>query len=921
VKTSMYLNYTSRSLVRGGQRTILAIFCVAVGVMAIVALQLVGLMINDALTSNVRDANGGDISVGAGVAPFKQSDIAFFNTLKSNGTIINFTAIVSTNGSLVSSTTPVSPNSPTAPVLSRSTFSIEAVNPANYPVVTPPTFTTPTNGTVSTLLKNNAVVVTQAFADQYNKKVGDALDVRASSRSIGGRTFHVRIAGIIADAGVFIQANAIMLIAVTDYKSAAPNIPLLYSTVDITTADQAHTDRAVTAIQSRLPLADVTTASDLLRSRQRFVDNLKKFLEIAGLMALLIGGVGIVNTMQVLLSRRRVEIAMLKTTGYRRFDLYLLFGLEAAMLGFAGGVVGASIAIGVSYLIRNFIQQLFGLSIAFTLDPLTIVGGVMIGIATALIFGLLPIVQAANIRPLNVLRELPTARVGNVLLTTALLMVLSVLFCILSIIILSNNVLLGIEAVYGTFIFLAILSVFFGLTLFAISVLPVPERFNVRFLALIVVGVALSVLLYQILPTFGGLLCVVSLLGFAVALLPRSWKASMKMALRNLGRQRARTTTTMLALFVGVFTIGLILVLGQNLSDQINSALAQVVTYNVITVTSSQEAQTLQANLGSITGLNASRHTTFASTAPQAINGRPLQSYLTSNSTRRSAQRAGFFLSGVEGYDVGNNQLPDTSQVRIIAGRNLGLNDAGTKAALVNASLAGSPFYLNVGDTITLAGIDGLSTQTIKIVGMYTPTDLSGFLGPPVLTSTGVVQSLSISGFAQTIFYMKVDPAQANAAVGTITGIVPDAFVFNLSSITGLVDQILNDMVLALTVVASLSLLAGVIIIANAVALAMLERRRELGILKSVGYTSGTILSEVLLENGIVGATSALLAMLLVTLAVNLLGRYVFTLAFSVNGFIVIILIIGSALLAMLTAAIVAWRAVRVRPLEVLRYE
>src|SRR5579863_3613358 len=226
----MYLNYTSRSLVRGGQRTVLAIFCVAVGVMAIVALQLVGLMINNALTSNVRDANGGDISVGAGVAPFKQSDIAFFTTLKSNGTITNFTAIASTNGSLVSSATPVAP---TSPVLSRSTFNIEAVNPANYPVVTPPAFTTPTNGTLSTLLKNNAVVVTQAFSDQYNKKVGDVLDVRASSRTIGGRTLHVQIAGIIADSGVFIQANAIMLIAVNDYKNAAPNIPLLYSTIDI----------------------------------------------------------------------------------------------------------------------------------------------------------------------------------------------------------------------------------------------------------------------------------------------------------------------------------------------------------------------------------------------------------------------------------------------------------------------------------------------------------------------------------------------------------------------------------------------------------------------------------------------------------------------------------------------------------------
>ena len=45
MKASMYLNYPSRSLLRGGQRTLLAIFCVAVGVMAIVAMQLAGYML------------------------------------------------------------------------------------------------------------------------------------------------------------------------------------------------------------------------------------------------------------------------------------------------------------------------------------------------------------------------------------------------------------------------------------------------------------------------------------------------------------------------------------------------------------------------------------------------------------------------------------------------------------------------------------------------------------------------------------------------------------------------------------------------------------------------------------------------------------------------------------------------------------
>ena len=99
MKTSMYFNYTTRSLLRGGQRTVLAVFCVAVGVMAIVALQLVGLMVNNALTSNVRDANGGDVAVTSQTRPFTPDDLSFFNQLKNDGTITNYTAVTSATGS------------------------------------------------------------------------------------------------------------------------------------------------------------------------------------------------------------------------------------------------------------------------------------------------------------------------------------------------------------------------------------------------------------------------------------------------------------------------------------------------------------------------------------------------------------------------------------------------------------------------------------------------------------------------------------------------------------------------------------------------------------------------------------------------------------------------------------------------------
>src|SRR6202043_1418977 len=154
-------------------------------------------------------------------------------------------------------------------------------------------------------------------------------------------------------------------------------------------------------------------------------------------------------------------------------------------------------------------------------------------------------------------------------------------------------------------VFLGLLSLFFTLVVFVISVLPVPERFSIGYLALILGGVVISVLLYIPLPTFGILLFIVSLMGIVIVLVPRSWKSSTKMALRNIGRQRARTTTTLLALFVGVFTIGLILVLGQDLRDKINNALANDLSYNVITIAAGSESNNLQAKLNTVPGLDA----------------------------------------------------------------------------------------------------------------------------------------------------------------------------------------------------------------------------------------------------------------------------------------------------------------------------
>ena len=902
MKASMYFHYASRSLLRGGQRTILAIFCVAVGVMAIVGLQLVGYMLQNSLTTNTRDTNGGDIAISAQSMPFKAGDLAFFDRLKQNGTITNYTAIITANGTL------------NATGASTQEFSLEAVDPNNFPIVSPPTFVTPNNGSVTSLLTDNQVIVTQSFLDTYAKKVGDSFTIYIKTKVGSGESLPVTIAGVVANTGIFAQASSLVLVSSADYQAAAPNSPITYSAVDVTTADQAHTDTAVKAINQQFPFAATQTVADALKAQQSSIDMINKFLEIAGLLALLIGGVGIVNTMQVLLSRRKTEIAMLKTTGYRRVDLSLLFGLEAGLLGLIGGVVGAAAAIGVSYVVRGLMQNL-GIAVPFLLNPWTVAGGVAIGLVTALIFGLMPIVQAANIRPLNVIRELSEGRgKSGLFLTAALLLALSVLFCGLAIVILNNDVLLGVGAVYGTFAFLLLLSLFFGLIVFAISKLPVPEHFNLKQLALIAAGLAASALLYLAVPVFGVLLGVASLAGMAIVLLPRGWKVSTKMALRNIGRQRTRTTTTMLALFIGVFTVGLVLALGVGLQAQISDSFAQNLSYNVVAMTSGTDTTTLQSQLGSIPGLSKTRTDTLTQITPVDINGQPLLQALPAGHSRQEVLG---FLNTMEGYDLAQTSPSST----IVHGRNLNAGDAGTGNVLISDLLASDgPFqmHLKPGDTITFASADGKTLKTVTIVGVYarTATDHAG----SVLASTATVQALAKAGLT-TVTYMKIDSAQVSKALNRIGTIVPNASVQNLGDIGAYIQQMLNNILDMLVAIASLSMIAAIIIVANAVALAMLERRRELGILKSVGYTSSSVMSEVMIENGIVGAVSAFMAMLLAAGVITLLGSQFFNLTLHISPLIAVSLVGGSALLAMLTAVLVAWGSVRVRPLEVLRYE
>jgi putative ABC transport system permease protein len=901
MKAGFYGSYATRSLARGGQRTLLAVFCIAVGVLAIVALQLVGNMVNHALTDDVRATNGGDLAVSSYTGSFPASDLAAFARLESQGVLTDYTAVAQ-----------ISAETTDHQGVTYAT-QLWAVDPARFPLAGAPVFVRPSNGSLAALLTGTNVVATQNLLTDQHLHVGDTVAVHTT-----GRSFNTTIKGVIENAGLFSGDTLLMAF---DSFAALPSsdpTPLGYRVIyaDVPGHTDANASAAKQKLQQSLPLTSITTSKDTLQQSQQTVQLVRYFLQVVGLLALLIGGIGIVNTMQVMLHRRQTEVAILKTVGYHRRDLYLLFGIEAGILGLIGGIVGAAAGIGVSFLVKGLVQKAFILALPGTIDPFIVLSGVAIGFFTALIFGLLPIIQASQIRPIAVLRGLSEHSRSSIGLSLFLGIMLGALFFVLALSIV-QNVLVSLGAVGGGGLFLLLISLGFMLVAFIMSRLPVLERFTWWYVLLEAVALALAILLIVAIPPFGVLFLTVSLIGVIVALLPLTWKANVKMALRNIGRKKARTSATLVALFVGVFSVGLILTLGSNLQSTINS-LASSYTggYNTIIQASSSDKAAVDRELTRVSGIDKQTVNTFTSVVPLAIDGRPIAQFLKGQS-KTQLQNAITDLGEVTGYNLAQKQFPTQS---IAKGRKLTREDAGTSNALVSQSLAQAPFNVKVGDQITLAGPDGKTTATLTIAGLFTSSS-TGFGAPSFILGDVSLTNVLTRGHPLYLYSLVVAPSQASRVLHQLQQALPAAQVVSIAQELASYLSLLNNLVIMFTAVASLALLAGLIIIANAVALAMLERRRELGILKALGYTSKSVLGEVLLENGMLGFVGAVLAMLLATLGAVILTKALFHLNLNINPALVLIIVAGTAAVCMLVAGLVAWSATRFRPLEVLRYE
>jgi putative ABC transport system permease protein len=209
------------------------------------------------------------------------------------------------------------------------------------------------------------------------------------------------------DDAVIIPLTALQqTVALTRTAQGEKVVSSIYVTISDETQSDYVTEQITSLLRSRHRLAasdeddfSISSMEEIASSLQETSATLTLLLGAIAAISLLVGGIGVMNIMLVSVLERTREIGIRKALGARERDIWIQFLLEAILLTFAGGIIGAAIGWGISKIINQ------AGTMATLVTPDIVILAVSVSVAIGLFFGFYPAWNASRLNPIEALRS------------------------------------------------------------------------------------------------------------------------------------------------------------------------------------------------------------------------------------------------------------------------------------------------------------------------------------------------------------------------------------------------------------------------------------------------------------------------------------------------------------------------------------
>ncbi|MCR5716822.1 MAG: ABC transporter permease [Lachnospiraceae bacterium] len=189
-------------------------------------------------------------------------------------------------------------------------------------------------------------------------------------------------------------------------KKGKPYKEIYYSSLVVSCDDMEHVQEVATIIKDMGYNAYSDT--EWIESNQKTANMIQMVLGGIGAISLLVAAIGIMNTMMMSIYERTKEIGVMKVLGCDMRNIQMMFLIEAAVIGFGGGVIGIIFSYLVSFALNGIATGAasdMGMSKLSVIPPWLALAGIAFAVVVGMVAGFFPSRRAMRLSPLAAIRN------------------------------------------------------------------------------------------------------------------------------------------------------------------------------------------------------------------------------------------------------------------------------------------------------------------------------------------------------------------------------------------------------------------------------------------------------------------------------------------------------------------------------------